>query len=200
MREKEKEPLSLVEDEEPKKTKSDEADEREPMPSWRTWLAGAALMLGLVGAILYAIGMMGEPPTPADSQSEPAGGFSAQSLTPHSLDGGGSQPATEADLHLTDWSTLLMKLGFSFVVGFSIAYAVSGFLKLSLFVAGLAFLLLFGLQYAGLIEINWHNMEGHYDAFIAWLQPRIGSFREFITSNLPASGMAAAGLVVGFKR
>jgi uncharacterized membrane protein (Fun14 family) len=170
------------------------------LPAWRKMLALVALVLGITGLALQGIAYFTD--TPAGNGP----GMSTQSLQPQTyLDGQGNiiqrSPVEEAPaIQVGDWSALFMKLGFSFFVGFSIGYAVSTGLRLAAFTAGLIFLLLFGLQYAGLITVNWHGMESWYDALIAWLKPHIGSFREFIASNLPASGLAAAGLFVGFKR
>lgn len=173
------------------------------MPLWKKILLGVALVLGLIGAALYAYQQM-QPPPPAPA---PQPGFSSQGIMPHGLQPGtssvpqaGEQPAEIEGIQLGDWSTLLMKLGFSFVVGFAIAYAVASMLKLVVIGLGLIFLLLFGLQYGGLIEVNWANMEPYYDSFVAWIMPHIGGLKDFITSHLPASSMAALGLVVGFKK
>jgi uncharacterized membrane protein (Fun14 family) len=171
------------------------------LPPWKKFLLGVALLLGLSGAGLYTYQAM-QPPPP-----EPQPGFSAQGIMPHQLQPGdssrppaGEQPEAIAGIQLGDWSTLLMKLGFSFVVGFAIAYAVAGMLKLVTIGLGLIFLLLFGLQYAGLIDINWAGIETYYDSFVTWIIPHIGNFKDFITSHLPASSMAALGLVIGFKK
>jgi uncharacterized membrane protein (Fun14 family) len=101
---------------------------------------------------------------------------------------------------LDDWSAPMMQLGFSFVAGFSMGYALAFFLKATALVAGVLLLMLFGLQYAGLADVNWLGIQGYYDTFIAWVQPHAGSFQEFITSNLPVSGMAALGIFTGFKK
>ncbi len=98
-----------------------------------------------------------------------------------------------------DWTMLLTKMGFSFLIGLSLGYALKISLKITLFVIGVLSLALFGLQYAGFIEINWHSLGSHYDSFLDWLLPRIGSFRDFVTSHLPSSSMAAMGLLIGFK-
>ncbi len=181
-----------------------------PLPLWRKWLLGIGILLSMVGLVLYGVAALTDsPPTVTTASStESTPGFRIQSMPPSSFSSDSlnsstdypALPQTPAGIAVGDWSTLFMKLGFSFVVGFAIAYAVSGFLKIALFVAGTAFLLLFGLQYIGLIEVNWQNMGGYYDNFIVWLQPHIGNFRDFISSNLPSSGSAAVGLVAGFKR
>lgn len=172
------------------------------LSAWRKLLAAVALVIGVAGLMLQGITYFSGAP------ANEGPGMSTQSLQPKTyLDGNGNilpaNPTGEVPatgIEIGDWSALFMKLGFSFFVGFSIGYAVSAGLRLAIFTAGVIFLLLFGLQYAGLVSVNWHGMESWYDALIAWLKPHIGSFREFIASNLPASGLAATGLFVGFKR
>jgi len=177
------------------------------LAAWKKIIFALALGIGLAGVALYALSFFTDTPAPVEAQQ--GNTFRAQSFD--SFDSSQklkqSWPAieqaplaTSSNLQLTDWSTLLMKLGFSFVVGFSIGYAISGFLKVALFVSGAAFLLLFGLQYAGLIDVNWQGMSGAYDGFVTWLQPHMGNFKEFISSQLPASGTATAGLLMSLKR
>ena len=101
---------------------------------------------------------------------------------------------------LQEWSGPIMRLGFSFVAGFSLGYALAFFLKLTLVIVGGLLLVLFGLQYASLVEVNWPGIQTYYEAFVAWVQPRAGGFREFVISNVPAAGMAGLGLLLGLKK
>ena len=102
--------------------------------------------------------------------------------------------------YLDDWSGPMMHLGFSFVAGFSLGYALAFFLKATALVAGVFLLMLFGLQYVGVVDVNWLDIQGYYDSLFAWVQPHAGSFQDFIASNLPSSGMAALGIFTGFKK
>ena len=97
-------------------------------------------------------------------------------------------------------SPTLFRFGFSFFVGFAIAFALRSFMKISLVVLGLWFLLLFGLEYAGLIEVNWGALSQHYDSFAGWLRSEMSSVHTFITGRIPAAGAAAVGMVGGFTR
>ena len=101
---------------------------------------------------------------------------------------------------LEDWSPLLTKLGFSFVVGFSIGYVLLIFLRTTAFLAGLVLLALFGLQYLGVLYLNWQNLETSYQSVLSWVLPRAENFRDFITHNLSSSGMAAMGILTGLTR
>ena len=61
-------------------------------------------------------------------------------------------------------------------------------------------LALFGLQYAGVIDVDWSRMSEHWDAIAAWLGEQTASFRDFITGYLPSAASALAGMALGFKR
>jgi len=99
---------------------------------------------------------------------------------------------------MTDWSMLLTKVSFSFFVGLCLGYVFRIFLKIILILCGLVFLLLFGLEYASVVDVNWTNIEQYYEAFFVWLQPHASTFQEFIKSNLPSAGLATAGFLLGF--
>ena len=99
-----------------------------------------------------------------------------------------------------DWLLLLKKVGFSFIVGVCIGYALKVATKIVFLIMGLLLLALFGLQYVEFITIDWNVLELRYDSFIDWLVPQISSFRDFITSHLPSSSMSALGILLGFKK
>lgn len=182
----------MVKDEAVDENEKNDKKQSTSMPLWKKILLGIALFLGILGAAMYAVNMTYAPSTPA-------GEMSAQGVGQKQLAQVGEQTITDM-ITTADWSALLMKLGFSFLIGFAVAYALSSILKMTLLVVGVAALLLLGLQYGGLIDVNWTNFESYYDVFITWLQPHIGGFKDFITSNLPSSTSAAAGLAIGFRR
>lgn len=99
-----------------------------------------------------------------------------------------------------NWVALAAYMGFSFFVGFAIGFAVKTFLKIMFFVVGAIFLVLFVLQYNGMIEVNWHSFEGSYNALIAWISPHLGGLKNFITANLSSAAMAGLGLYWGLRR
>ena len=156
------------------------------MPLWvKAMLAGSVVCM-TAGVVLPLV--MHTPPAP------PAG----MSAMTNSLASGGS-PA-ESSGGAAFWSPAVFKLGFSFFVGFSVAYALRSFLKFALLSFGFMFLVLFGLQYAGLIEVKWALMERQYDGASTWLSEQTKSFTAFIAGALPSAGAATTGLVAGFRR
>jgi uncharacterized membrane protein (Fun14 family) len=50
------------------------------------------------------------------------------------------------------------------------------------------------------ITVDWSAMAGHYDSVLGWLREQTGTFTQFVQGSLPSAGMAAFGLVVGFRK
>jgi len=98
------------------------------------------------------------------------------------------------------WSPVVFRLGFSFFAGFCIAYALRAFLEMALLVIGLVMLGLFGLEYAGIVTVEWSLVEGHYASVRDWLAGQTESFTAFVKGSLPSAASAGAGLVAGFRR
>ena len=184
------------------------------LPRWKIALVSLALLMGVAGMVLH-------PQSPSDVQeTRTVGNLSASGADPLSdLPAFQSDPVpafdpafdvmeetTEEPLppdwerRLEDWSPLLTKLGFSFVVGFSIGYVLLIFLRTTAFLAGLVLLALFGLQYLGVLYLDWQNIETSYQSVLSWMLPRAENFRDFITHNLSSSGMAAMGILTGLTR
>lgn len=99
-----------------------------------------------------------------------------------------------------NWVALFTYMGFSFFAGFAIGYATRTFMKFMFFLSGTVLLLLFGLQYAGLIDVRWEAFENVYNSLIAWISPHLGGLKNFITANLSSAAMAGLGLFWGFRR
>ncbi len=129
----------------------------------------------------------------------------ARSLAPANPRTDSDAPSPESELRegewsAEDWSALLFPLGLSFVVGFAMGYALRQFLRLALLIAGCVLLGVFGLQYAGVIEVDWSSMEEPFETVRGWLAEQTDGFREFINGKLPSAGSAGAGLWVGFRK
>lgn len=180
------------------------------LPRWKIVLVSLALLMGVAGMVLH-------PQSPPDiRETRTVGNLSASGADPLSdppafqsapvpafdvMEGPAEEPLPpDWERRLEDWSPLLTKLGFSFVVGFSIGYVLLIFLRTTAFLAGLVLLALFGLQYLGVLYLNWQNIETSYQSVLSWVLPRAENFRDFITHNLSSSGMAAMGILTGLTR
>ena len=130
-------------------------------------------------------GVPGGDPSPEEAPGEPAGGAPAEQIEQAPAD---------------PWSPAIFRMGFGFFVGFAMAYAFRAFAKFAVVSLGVFFLLLFGLQYAGLIEVQWGTMAERYDSARGWLGSQFEGFTAFVTGALPSAGAALAGLGLGFIR
>ena len=198
------------------------------LPRGQRAVVMVSMVVMLIGISLQAWAWMAVPgdATPAaaiaqddgssgdDTSSLPDGlstGFVEQPSNPDAGDDD-TQPAAESGDESTEsegwidaetikeWSPVIFTLGFSFFVGFAIGAAVRAFLKMAIIVIGVMLLLLFGLQYAGVIAVDWSVMEGHYDRIVEWLKNETSGFKAFIQGALPSSAMAATGLFFGFRK
>ncbi len=159
----------------------------------RACLLGAVVLM-LVAVVLWGVaaaGAAGKRQSHAPNTRSDVGTFAG---TPE-----GEHPPADGSL-LHDISPAMFRLGFSFVVGFAIAYAARTFLRISLVAVGIFLLLLFGLEYAGIISVHWDAIQHHYDTLLASIRRSFESFRAFITGRLPSTAAALAGLAVGFRK
>ena len=92
-----------------------------------------------------------------------------------------------------------LKLGFSFMIGLAMGFALKVAFKIALFVMGLILLALFLLQYQGVIDVDWSGFEVHYDTWIDWLSAHAGVFFGFVGDNLTSAASFLAGLALGLK-
>ena len=115
--------------------------------------------------------------------------------------GSGGDPLADANaLERDDWSPAVFRMGFSFFVGFAVAFALRSFIRFSLVTFGFFFLMLFGLQYAGFIDVNWTAIGDKYDSTRDFLGEQFASIKSFMTGMLPSGVAASAGLLTGFRR
>jgi uncharacterized membrane protein (Fun14 family) len=92
-----------------------------------------------------------------------------------------------------------LRLGFSFMVGLAVGYALKIAFKVALVAVGLILLGVFGLQYAGLVHVDWSGLELRYDTWADWLAVNGSAFMSFIGDNLSSAASFLAGLALGLK-
>jgi len=91
-------------------------------------------------------------------------------------------------------------VGISFLAAFAVGVASRVFLRLALVAAGVAVLLLLGLERTGVIDIHWSVLEAQSGGVAGWLASQTESMRAFLTGSLPSGAAAATGFVLGFRR
>lgn len=96
-------------------------------------------------------------------------------------------------------SGFFLKLGFSFMVGLAVGYALKVAFKIALAIGGLLLVVLFALQYSGIVEVNWSGMESNYDGLVDWLVAYAGALKDFMADNLSSAASFTAGLLLGLR-
>jgi len=96
-------------------------------------------------------------------------------------------------------SGFFLRLGFSFMVGLAVGYALKVAFKIALVLGGLLLVLLFNLQYGGIIQVDWSGMESNYDGFVDWLVAYGGTLKDFIADHLSSAASFTAGLLLGLR-
>jgi uncharacterized membrane protein (Fun14 family) len=171
------------------------------VPTWQKYLLIIALVLSAIGLSLQAVAFFNDQN--AVEQTATGSDMNTMTLESRSTEAASSTESDKLNLlgiDMSDWSILLTKVGFSFFVGFCLGYVFRIFLKIIFIVCGVVFLLLFGLEYASVVKVDWTIINGYYDGFFVWLKPHASTFQEFVKSNLPSAGLATAGLLVGLKK
>lgn len=170
------------------------------MPTWAIAALAVAVivMIAGIGSALFPAGASAGGEHAAGSL--PASGFapSGGGSTGTGLTGAQAAQAT-AETQWGVWGEPTFRLGFSFVIAYLAAYAVRFVLKSAMVGAGMAILLLLGLQAAGIIDIHWAVLESKGGTAAAWLKEQTESVHAFLTGYLPSAGAATAGLVAGIR-
>ena len=179
------------------------------LPAWKKTAAVLSLTVAVVGAggAGYAALADGGAEKSIEAAAERVPEGSETALVTGLVPTEGETTRTETDPReeeeisaLSEWSPAIFRMGFAFFAGFCIAYAMRTFMKITIVVLGVCLLLIIGLQQAGIVDVNWAEMEERYDSVAGWLAAQTGSFKEFLTGYLPSSASATAGIVAGFKK
>lgn len=163
------------------------AGERPPWQAKTVWVALALMLVG--GGLWIKNRTPGEnPPVPA-----PTGG-SQLSESAATAPPAGGRPERQSAAPAT------FRFGASYLGGFFLGWTLRRFLKLTLLLAGAAFVLIAIARKFGWFEVDWAAVEGHVRHSLTWLQGEAGAFKEFITGYLPSAGAAGVGAFIGFRR
>jgi uncharacterized membrane protein (Fun14 family) len=73
-------------------------------------------------------------------------------------------------------------------------------LKLAAIVLGFWLIVTFLLAYAELMTVEWDQIDALWNQFVGSIESEWGNFQAFMLGSLPATGLAATGIVIGLKR
>ncbi len=184
---------------------------KKSLAKWQVVLVVVSIIVAAsgVGLMVYQAVSADETPTATEpTRSTPPGTNAPSGFAPAENEPAGNEPDTPAtsdaksdtDRLIDSASGAVFRLGFGFFAGFAIGYAVRAFVKVSLIVIGVGLLALFGLQYAGLITVDWARVSGGFESFGSWATAQTKDFANFITGYLPSAGAGLAGAFVGLRR
>jgi uncharacterized membrane protein (Fun14 family) len=181
---------------------TDAPDVRSPIaqiPFWKKALVVGSIVLMIAGGVLTVMASGGEERAPAGQSNGSGSPELAMGLGANNGDGGVQTTGAKDDAEPA-WSSAMFKLGFSFFVGFAVAFALRTFIKLSIVVIGVFLLIQFALAHYGFIEIHWDVFSRHYDSVGDWLGRQFESLKAFMNGALPSGTSAIAGMVMGFRK
>lgn len=178
------------------------------LPMWKRIMLALSVALMVTGLLLQGYTYARESSRSRRATDNPQS--QGQDLGPNgqllprslSLEQRGDQPVTTAfqtGWGVDTWSPMLFRTGFGFFAGFCVGYAARAFLKIAALSLGLVFLLLVGLQYTGVIDVDWTAVQHGYAVIGRWLQAQFTSIHQFVTGYLPSTTMGGLGLLAGFK-
>jgi uncharacterized membrane protein (Fun14 family) len=162
-------------------------------PAW-VWLL-VVVSVGLMAAGLLLPMFASDVPQGGSGAARggvPVSGFAGEASVPGVAD--------DARSALHEWSPAIFRLGFSFFAGFAVAAALRVAFKFAVVAAGFVILAVLGLQYAGLVNVNWNSVSDQYESVAAYLGGQFKSFSAFAQGVLPSASAAGVGLVAGWRR
>lgn len=163
------------------------------MPRWKKITTGIALAAAATGGVMS---LVNGDPAPADAAAGSLSGLNANLIPETGGNGTGSGATAAAE----PASRGIFRLGFSFIAGFSIGTFLRAVLKLAAIVVGFWLVVTFLLAYAGLVTVEWDQIDSLWNQFVGSIESEWGDFQAFMLGSLPATGLAATGLAIGLKR
>ncbi len=97
------------------------------------------------------------------------------------------------------WTFIAFNAGAGFVLGFAVGYALKKLLKLLLFLLGIVTLLILGLEYYGVIQVNYDKFIELVDKALNMTRGAASGIVSHALASLPFAGSFALGLALGFK-
>lgn len=159
---------------------------------WRSKSLRLMTLVMLVGLGLWVYAMA----------TAPAGAAPGSAATPAAtLTTGGMAIETPREKRLIDeGAPATFRLGFSFVVGFFVAWMLRKFIRTLLMTAGAAATVLIVLKATGLLGTEIESIRGEVDRGLELAQREASRAREFILGYVPSGVSAAAGMLMGARR
>ncbi len=101
---------------------------------------------------------------------------------------------------VVDPNALLLQLGAGGLLGFFAGYALKKLLKIVAVFIGLVVLLLAGMSYVGVIEVNWVRLSEMLGVAAESAPSALYNIMGAVVNAVPFAGSFALGFVLGFKK
>jgi len=158
---------------------------------WQLLSVRIAIAVTLLGAGMWAYALA----TASRQAAVPGGGAGATSLTP-----GDRSAPPEGERTVDSAGPATLKVGLSFLGGFTIAYLMRKFLRWSLLIVAVIVGVTYVLRKTGVVELPWDQIKGGVESGASWLESQAGSVKTLLTGSLPSAAAALVGAVIGFLR
>ncbi|MBX3357284.1 MAG: hypothetical protein KF745_02535 [Phycisphaeraceae bacterium] len=159
---------------------------------WRSKVLLAAIGVTAIGAAMWVYAAA--TASPAVPESSAASAFSSQ------LSATAPSDAAPKSRLIDDSAPAVFRLGLSFIVGYFFAVVARKFIKITLLVAGLAALGIYGLRKAGVDVFDWSTVEGQVDQGVEWAKEHAGAARSWVMGYMPSAASAVVGMFFGARR
>lgn len=159
---------------------------------WRSKSLRLMLVVTAIGLGMWVYAMA-TAPEPVSAAGAGAGGVAA-------LNAGTATGGATANRLIDQSAPATFRLGFSFVVGFFLAWMLRKFIRTTLLIAGGIATLLIVLKATGLLNLDFSAIQGDVDRGLEAAQREASRFKEFILGYVPSGVSAAAGMVAGARR
>jgi uncharacterized membrane protein (Fun14 family) len=167
-----------------------EKEVRRLTPGQTTMLA-IAMLVALIGAGMMIYTWM----VPASAYGASTAGPDAYSSDPTGATTIAAQPSP-----IQIYAPAVFQVGFSFVIGFAIAYVFKTFVRITLVLLGVGIVAVVGMQVMGMLEINWAAFEAYAHRAMLYMHSQTGSFEVLATGMIPPAATGLVGILSGFKR
>jgi len=174
------------------------------MPWWHKMVLTIAGMIGAVGVGGKITGAVSDDAPPQTAQTAPAPSSPRSGFASDRGAQGDEQAASTPDpsfkgllIRNAPWMT---RVGVGFVAAFILGWLFRAFIKLMMTMTLVVVLLLAGLSYFRVIDIDFSKAEQQYRDASAWVTDQAAKVKDAIAAHIPASMASTLGMFLGFRR
>jgi uncharacterized membrane protein (Fun14 family) len=161
------------------------------LPAWSQVAVSLALLAMLGGMGLWAWSVFGSGLGNPD--------FTRSMIEPSTLTADATS-YEEVPNERFELGPALFRLGFAFVLGVVVGLVLRAMLKLFLLLVAALILTAVGLQWAGVLDMEWTSGLAYVNRLAPWLRQEVSNTHDLLLGAIPALLSGALGLLTGFNR